>query len=352
MGVIHYTPGQQQPIVDREDYIRQQQQCSLLTDVCSQMARRWRQAGEPLNKTYSILTDPKSQDPYGGTFSWTAENLCEADEWTTNPVKFKNYSFPEGGAETLIWTAFKYGPGFKNIHIEPAAFIAYEKGKPETAYLAFRGSQTAADFGIDAQYEQVPNPMDVLGGTIMKGFEKYFAGCGIKQDGSRPAHHFEVPKPPGKTLWQSLYDISYKNGGSVKRLIVTGHSLGSTTAQLSGALACHNGWFERVIVSCSASPRVGTAGFKEWYDKLHDQGNPHRMLNDRTYRLTNKQDSVPKNPKAPYVDLGNEPWFDEGNGNEHNPCCTYSHAINNPDDVHNRNIASCEFPSPPAPPLI
>ena len=74
--------------------------------------------------------------------------------------------------------------------------------------------------------------MDILGGTIMKGFEKYFAGCGIKEDGSRPAHHFEVPKPPGKTLWQSLYDISYKNGGSVKRLIVTGHSLGSTTAQL------------------------------------------------------------------------------------------------------------------------
>ena len=60
----------------------------------------------------------------------------------------------------------------KNIHIEPAAFIAYEKGKPETAYLVFRGSQTGADFGIDAQYEQVPNPMDILGGTIMKGFEK------------------------------------------------------------------------------------------------------------------------------------------------------------------------------------
>ena len=150
-----------------------------------------------------------------------------------------------------------------------------------------------------------------------------------------------------KTLWQSLYDISYKNGGSVKRLIVTGHSLGSTTAQLSGALACHNGWFERVIVSCSASPRVGTAGFKEWYDKLHDQGDPHRMLNDRTYRLTNKQDTVPTQPGPPYVDLGNEPWFDEGNGNEHNPCCTYSHAINHPNDVHNENIASCEFPTPP-----
>ena len=60
MSRINYTPGQQQPIVEREDYIRQQQQCSLLTDVCSQMARRWRLAGEPLNKTYSILTDPKS----------------------------------------------------------------------------------------------------------------------------------------------------------------------------------------------------------------------------------------------------------------------------------------------------
>ena len=71
------------------------------------------------------------------------------------------------------------------------------------------------------------------------------------------------------------------------------------------------------------------------------------MLNDRTYRLTNKQDSVPTLPGPPYVDLGYEPWFDEGNGNEHNPCCTYSYAINHPDDVHNPLIHMCVFPTPP-----
>jgi hypothetical protein len=118
--------------------------------------------------------------------------------------------------------------------------------------------------------------MDVLGGTVMKGFEKYFAGCGIKADGTRPADSASVTVP-GKTLYQSLKDISYKHGGTVKDLIVTGHSMGSTTAQLTGALACKEGWFERVIVSCSASPRFGTAGFKTWYDQLRSE-KPHHML--------------------------------------------------------------------------
>tara|TARA_R110000822_G_scaffold174276_2_gene313921 strand:+ start:206 stop:1261 length:1056 start_codon:yes stop_codon:yes gene_type:complete len=349
MSRINYTPGQQQPIVDSEEYIEQQQRCSLLTDVCSQMARRWRLAGEPLNRTYPNWPQTGTSDPYGGTFSWEAENLCESDERTHNPVKFKDYSFPNGGAETLIWSSYRYGIGFNNISVEPAAMIVKEKGKPHIAYIPFRGTQTAANGGLDAQYEQVPNPIDILGGTVMKGFEKYFAGCGIKSDGSRPADRNNITVP-GKTLWQSLYDISYKNGGDVTELIVTGHSMGSTTATLTGALACKMGWFERVIVSVSASPRVGTFGFKAWYDTLHDQGDPHRMLNDRTYRLANIKDIVPKLPGEPYVEVGNEAWFEEDNGNNHNPCCTYSYAINHPDDCHNPHIDTCDFPTPPIPP--
>jgi len=74
------------------------------------------------------------------------------------------------------------------------------------------------------------------------------------------------------------------------------------------------------------------------------------MLNDYTWRFTNKNDLVPKLPGAPYTELGTEIWFEEQNGAEHNPCCTYSFAINNPTQTHNPNISSCEFPTPAIPP--
>lgn len=347
-GPIHFTPGNQQPRVSKEEWIELQQQCSLLTDVCSEMARRWRLAGEPLNKTYPNWPQTGTPDPYGGSFSWTAENLCQSDILSNNPLKFEDYIFPNGSAETMIWSSYRYGPGFNNIHVEPATFITKVRGKPHVAYVAFRGTQTKANGGLDLQYDQSPNPMDVLGGTVMKGFEKYFAGCGIKADGTRPADSASVTVP-GKTLYQSLKDISYKHGGTVKDLIVTGHSMGSTTAQLTGALACKEGWFERVIVSCSASPRFGTAGFKTWYDQLRSE-KPHHMLNDYTWRFTNRNDFVPKVPGAPYTEMGTEVWFEEKNGNEHNPCCTYSYAINNPDQTHNPNIDTCVFPTPEIPP--
>ena len=64
--------GNQQPRVSKEEWIELQQQCSLLTDVCSEMARRWRLAGEPLNKTYPHWPQTGTPDPYGGSFSWTA----------------------------------------------------------------------------------------------------------------------------------------------------------------------------------------------------------------------------------------------------------------------------------------
>lgn len=347
-GPIHFTPGNQQPRVSEEEWIELQQQCSLLTDVCSEMARRWRLAGEPLNKTYPNWPQTGTPDPYGGSFSWTAENLCKSDILTENPLKFEDYIFPNGSAETLIWTSYRYGVGLDNVHVEPATFITKVRGKPHKAYIAFRGTQTDANGGIDLQYEQVPNPMDVLGGTVMKGFEKYFAGCGIKEDGSRPADTSSITVP-GKTLYQSLKEISYKHGGPVKELIITGHSMGSTTAQLTGALACKEGWFEKVIVSCSASPRFGTAGFKTWYDSLRSE-KPHHMLNDYTWRFTNRKDFVPKLPGAPYTEMGTEVWFEEKNGAEHNPCCTYSYAINNPDRTHNPDINDCEFPTPAIPP--
>ena len=246
-----------------------------------------------------------------------------SDILTQHPLKFEDYIFPNGSAETLIWTSYRYGVGLDNVHVEPATFITKVRGKPHKAYIAFRGTQTDANGGIDLQYAQVPNPMDVLGGTVMKGFEKYFAGCGIKADGTRPADTSSITVP-GKTLYQSLKEISYKHGGPVKELIITGHSMGSTTAQLTGALACKEGWFEKVIVSCSASPRFGTAGFKTWYDQLRSE-KPHHMLNDYTWRFTNRNDIVPKLPAAPYTEMGTEVWFEEKNGAMNTTLAAHTH---------------------------
>lgn len=329
--MINYTPGQQQPIVTREEYLRQQQQCSLLTDVSSQMSRDWINGGRAFD-----------HPDYSGSFDWTPRNDCEIDKLTNNPIKFEDYTISQNN---LIWTAFKYGPlptSDINIHIEPAAMIAYVNGRPDTAYLAFRGSQTGADFGLDAQYSQVVNPLKTTGGgNIMKGFSKYFVGLGINAEGTRPENTSDY-YVPGKTLWNSLKDISYLHGGAVKHLIVTGHSLGSTTATLSCAFACQQGWFETVVGSVSASPRVGTAFFKNWFDDLRD--NSHRMLNDRFWRLTNTADGVPNLPGAPYTEVGNAVTFTAENGEEHNPCCTYSYAINHPILTNNPFIATCTFP--------
>jgi len=334
MGQIHFTLGNQQPIVTKHEYIEQQQRCSSLTDTCSQMSRDWINAGQPHDKPYT--------PPYGGSFSWTPalESTCTSDARTTNKVQYTDYIIDN---VNLIWTCFKWGPGIANIHVEPAAFIAYEKGVKHKAYIVFRGSQTGPDFGLDAQYEQRVNPIDVAGGTIMNGFDKYFQGLGIKANGERPAQAFDI-SVPGKTLYQTLKELS--DAGVVKELICTGHSLGSTAATLTGALACKEGWFEKVIVSCSASPRVGTEGFKKWYDNLKSL-KPHHMLNDYTWRLENEEDGVPKLPGHPYVEVGNVVKFKEkyGGGKEHNPCCTYSYAINNPENTRNPEQESCVFPT-------
>ena len=300
---INFKKGNQHPVVLREHYIKQQQKCSLLVDVCSQMSRDWINQGRPHDKNYSV---PGSGviTPYKGDFKWDPSNKCLNDELTNNPVKFKDYSF---NIKDVIWTAFQFGrlPPFGPL-IEPAAFIAYEQGKPNTAYLVFRGSQTGADFGLDAQIAIVANPLG--DGEVAEGFAKYFEGCGsndtpANEEGSRPGQGNVKQHPvPGKTLYESLKNISHNHGGVVKHLIVTGHSLGSTTATFACALACQNGWFTTVVGSVSASPMVGLASFNEWFKTL--RADDTTMLNDRFWRLTNLADGVPKLPGGEYVPVG------------------------------------------------
>ena len=307
-----------------EEYLGIARKCILLVDVCSQMSRDWINDGKPYD-------DPKNTD-----FTWRPTQNCPSD----SDEQYHKFKFQD-----IIWTSFRYGLFQAGIKVEPAAFIATHPDHDKTAFLAFRGSQTGADFGVDGQYDTVTNPLDAKGGLTEKGFTKYFTGLGLNPTDDRNIGK----KVPGFTLYETLKRLARSQG--VRHLVVSGHSLGSTTATLAGAFAVQTQFFNTVKTYVSASPQVGNADFKTWYHSLTDvDGN---LLHENTVRLVNTADGVPDTPNsaAPagykvYEHVGKQIDFtaDYGSGKKnHNPCCTYSYALHNPTDPINPD-QTCEFP--------
>ncbi len=306
------------------EYLARARRCILLVDVCSQMSRDWIIAGKPYD------------DPKNTNFTWTPKNLCGSDP----DAEFQKYTFHD-----LIWSSFRYGPFKNGIKVEPAAFIAHHEDDTETAYLIFRGSQTGADFGLDFRYDSQVNPMDNKGGRTEVGFSIYFTGCGIEKADNR-----NIGKTvPGITLHQTLREL---RGRGFKNIIVSGHSLGSTAATLSVALLAKEGWCDSIVGSVSASPMVGDADFKSWFDSLKDQNG--NKIHENFTRLTNSADGIPQEPnkdapddKKIYVEVGANVEFTadyQDGGKNHNPCCTYSYALHNPNNAINPNMIDCVFP--------
>ena len=147
-----------------QDYLGIARKCILLVDVCSQMSRDWINDLKPYD-------DPKNTD-----FTWRPTQNCPSD----SDEQYRKFKFQD-----IIWTSFRYGLFLMGVKVEPAAFIATHPDHPDTAFLAFRGSQTGADFGIDGQYDTVPNPLDAKGGLTEKGFTKYFTGLGLNETDNR-----------------------------------------------------------------------------------------------------------------------------------------------------------------------
>jgi len=156
-------------------------------------------------------------------------------------------------------------------------------------------------------------------------------------------------KVPGFTLYETLKRLARTRG--IRHLVVSGHSLGSTTATMSGAFAVQTQFFKTVKTYVSASPQVGNADFKTWYHSLTDvDGN---LLHENTVRLVNTADGVPSTPNsvAPkpnkvYEHVGKQIDFTadySDGGKNHNPCCTYSYALHNPIDPVNPDL-TCDFP--------
>ncbi|GAB3987562.1 hypothetical protein GCM10029978_106860 [Actinoallomurus acanthiterrae] len=269
--------------------------CSFVVNVASDMCEQWKAAGKP--------------SP--GKFSWKPSDSCPitnsrfpVDHWKfTGPI-WSTFT-PEGKTTTEPFAIFAYGPDTK------------------TAFLAFRGSQTGDDFIMDGKYKPVPyTPPTTSPITDIQVAEGFYAVFNGLDHGA---------------LMGTFSGIA----GSGGKLIVTGHSLGSTLATLTVPMACSAGIPGKNIMHYNqASPKVGNSKFQAYYTDLGVQ----------TFRLVNTYDTVPKLPPGAYVPVGLEAPYGADYPTEaecHNPCCSYSYALFNPTAPYNPGIDTCMARSNP-----
>jgi hypothetical protein len=269
--------------------------CSFIVNVACDMCEQWKADGKP------------SADK----FSWTPTDSCPItapvfplDDWKFIGPFWSSFT-PDITAATEPFAVFAYGPD------------------TNTAFLAFRGSQTDDDFIMDGKIELVayrpPTGSAIRDIKVERGFNAVFDGL---DQGA---------------LMGTLSQIA----GSGQRLIVTGHSLGSTLATLTVPLACVAGIPSTNILHYNqASPMVGNSNFQAYYNDL----------GVRTFRLVNTYDEVPKLPPGAYVPIGVEAPFGADYPTEaecHNPCCSYSYALFNPTAPYNSGIDTCMARSQP-----
>jgi hypothetical protein len=124
------------------------------------------------------------------------------------------------------------------------AMLFRSQSLQSVAFLAIRGTSGLFEWGIDADFSQVPYP-GIDGASVHKGFyESYQSGIsnGLKQ------------------LLASTKDI--------ETLFITGHSLGGALCILAAAdiFSSNIGSVPHVLVTTFASPRVGNPVFAQTFD--------------------------------------------------------------------------------------
>lgn len=159
--------------------------------------------------------------------------------------------------------------------------------------LAFRGSKSAKDYLQDSKYEMYPR---LMAGELVDVHDGFFED------------------------FDSIITriISWLSGRSMKPVFVTGHSLGGAEAILA-ALELEARCFRVIGVYTFGQPRVGAANFRDVYNSA--QKVPGPTLKDRTWRVVNQNDIVPRVPPAlnGYRHCGNLIFLPVGGGWVLNP---------------------------------
>jgi hypothetical protein len=223
--------------------------CSALVNAAYDMCQQW-------------VAQESPPDP--SKFSWTKP---------TGPIvpngPTLNYVGPMWGVANMIELQYP----------EPFAFIAWDShGK---TYVAFRGSETAADFWEDAAVKQVSYDPIVPGfGLVHDGFHDVYTSS---RSGS-------VPVPALRsTLQAALQNLSY----TPTVLYVSGHSLGSGLSTLCVPDVARNSTIGNrgipMFHYSLASPRVGDPTFAYNYNF---------QIPVTTFRIANTEDLVPDGPPA------------------------------------------------------
>jgi triacylglycerol lipase len=169
-------------------------------------------------------------------------------------------------------------------YLEPFAFVAQDAGG--ITYLAFRGSETDADFAEDADVDQVTYSPVADFGLAHSGFMSVY---------TTEYSWFGDTYP---SLQTSLLGMVNNLAATPTALYITAHSLGSGLATLCVPDIMKNSYFSgnNVPVYCYslASPRVGDPTFAYAYNF---------NLSVPTYRIFNTEDIVPDGPPAVLDDL-------------------------------------------------
>ena len=160
--------------------------------------------------------------------------------------------------------------------IDTQAFVA---GNGKSILIAFRGSESSADWMTNIQATTAPGPFP--GTRVHRGF----------QDALYPAM---------LSVYRALRDMQDKG----QEVWLTGHSLGGALAVLTAAMLCDNDVKVSGIYTYGA-PRVGNGAFARELDQ---------HLGGCSFRVVNAPDLVPHVPPEPFFSHSGNRVLLQGNG--------------------------------------